>query len=93
MGKKGQLIEDRVMRQPMDQFRRKLKFKQKEKRREENQLKKARLQHSDPLLGHDSNFISQLKSGKDGNEIFHNESQQEATDKMWQKVLENQERM
>ncbi len=32
--KKGGLIEDRTIRQPMDQLRRKLKFKEKERRRE-----------------------------------------------------------
>jgi len=32
--KKGGLIEDRVIRQPMEQMRRKLKFKEKEKRKE-----------------------------------------------------------
>ena len=32
--KKGGLIEDRVIRNPMDQMRRKLKFKEKEKRKE-----------------------------------------------------------
>jgi hypothetical protein len=36
MAKKGALIEDRVIRQPMEQFRRKLKLKQKEKRKEIN---------------------------------------------------------
>lgn len=37
MGKKnksGGLIEDRVIRNPMEQLRRKLKFKEKEKRKE-----------------------------------------------------------
>ncbi len=32
--KKGGLIEDRIIRNPMDQMRRKLKFKEKEKRKE-----------------------------------------------------------
>lgn len=33
--KKGGLIEDRVIRQPMEQMRRKLKFREKEKRKEQ----------------------------------------------------------
>lgn len=37
MAKKNQLIEDRTIRQPMDQFRRKLKMKEKEKRKEARQ--------------------------------------------------------
>ena len=36
--KKGGLIEDRVIRNPMDQMRRKLKFKEKEKRKEVRQI-------------------------------------------------------
>ena len=36
--KKGDLIEDRVIRNPMDQMRRKLKFKDKEKRKEVRQI-------------------------------------------------------
>ena len=36
--KKGGLIEDRVIRNPMDQMRRKLKFKDKEKRKEVRQI-------------------------------------------------------
>ena len=63
MGKKKGLIEDRVIRQPMDQFRRKLKFKQKEKRKEENQLRKQAYQSkaADPLIGHDPSLISELR--------------------------------
>ena len=64
MGKKGGLIEDRVIRQPMEQFRRKLKFREKEKRKELNQIKKqSRVSEVDPLLGHDSTMISHLKQG------------------------------
>jgi hypothetical protein len=37
-GKKGGLIEDRKIRQPMDQMRRKLKFRDKEKRKEVRQV-------------------------------------------------------
>ena len=36
--KKGGLIEDRVIRNPMDAMRRKLKFKEKEKRKEVRQV-------------------------------------------------------
>ena len=36
--KKGGLIEDRVIRNPMDAMRRKLKFKEKEKRKEVRQI-------------------------------------------------------
>ena len=63
MGKKKGLIEDRVIRQPMDQFRRKLKFKQKEKRKEENQLRKQAYQNkaADPLIGHDPSLIGELR--------------------------------
>jgi len=34
----GGLIEDRVIRQPMEQMRRKLKFKEKEKRKEQRDV-------------------------------------------------------
>lgn len=48
----------------MEQFRRKLKFKAKEKRQEINQIKKqARVSEIDPLLGHDPAAIQSLKHG------------------------------
>lgn len=40
MAKKG-LIEDRIIRQPMDQLRRKLKMREKEKRMERKQAIRA----------------------------------------------------
>jgi hypothetical protein len=48
----------------MEQFRRKLKFREKEKRKELSQIKKqSRVSEVDPLLGHDSSMISHLKQG------------------------------
>jgi hypothetical protein len=44
MGKdkgKGGLIEDRTIRNPMEQMRRKLKFKEKEKRKEQREFIRA----------------------------------------------------
>ena len=77
--KKGGLIEDRVIRNPMDQMRRKLKFKEKEKRKEVRQVKrelreefglppKGSNKHMmDPMLGHDPTLINQLKYGGEQN--------------------------
>ena len=72
--KKGGLIEDRVIHNPMDQMRRKLKFKEKEKRKEVRQVKRELREEfglppkggkhmMDPMLGHDPTFIDQLKRG------------------------------
>lgn len=75
--KSGGLIEDRVIRNPMDQMRRKLKFKEKEKRKEVRQITrelreefgmptKGQKHGCDPMLGHDPSFINQLKQGGGG---------------------------
>jgi len=60
--RKNGLIEDRTIRQPMEQLRRKLKFKEKEKRKEQRQATRDSRQEFDPLAGHDSAFISHIKS-------------------------------
>lgn len=64
--KKGQdLIEDRKIRNPMEQMRRKLKFKEKEKKKEikdfirEERFKTA---HIDPLKAHDFSAIDQIRT-------------------------------
>eukprot|EP00347_Sterkiella_histriomuscorum_P000111 403377138 len=67
MGKNkgGDLIEDRVIRNPMDQMRRKLKFKEKEKRKEQREYNKQLIQSKpehDPLLNHDFSAINQIKA-------------------------------
>ena len=80
MGKKnksGGLIEDRVIRGPMEQMRRKLKFKEKEKRKEVRPITrelreefgmpvKGQKHGIDPMIGHDPSFIGQLKQGSGG---------------------------
>lgn len=67
--KSGGLIEDRVIRNPMDQMRRKLKLKEKEKKRDQRDTFKQQQYeqleqrgHIDPLRAHDFQMINQLKS-------------------------------
>ena len=48
MGKNGGLIEDRVIRNPMEQMRRKQKFKEKEKRKEQREyFRSQQMQHQE----------------------------------------------
>lgn len=67
MGKNNKhgLIEDRIIRNPMEQMRRKQKLKEKEKRREQKdfirQQQMSRPQ-IDPLKQHDFSMISDIKS-------------------------------
>ena len=70
MGKKnkGALIDDRVIRQPMDQMRRKLKYRDKERRKETRQGLRTEQEMNErfDLTGsfkkHDSDLINKLKS-------------------------------
>ena len=84
--KKGGLIEDRVIRNPMEQMRRKLKFKEKEKRKEVRQITrelreefgmpvKGQKHGVDPMIGHDPSFIHQLKHGGGASGQDHEEDQ------------------
>ncbi len=66
--KKGGLIEDRVIRQPMEQMRRKLKFREKEKRKEQRDaFRQQQYEHReamkdvDPLKQHDFSMIKNLR--------------------------------
>ena len=62
--KSGGLIEDRVIRNPMEQMRRKLKFKEKEKRKEVREFNREQMMNKpvvDPLLNHDFSAINQIK--------------------------------
>lgn len=58
--KKGGLIEDRTIRNPMEQMRRKQKFKEKERKKEikdhqrEQRMRQAAI---DPLMNHDFSAI------------------------------------
>ena len=62
MGKNGGLIEDRVIRNPMEQMRRKQKFKEKEKRKEQRDFIRTQqieaAQRHDPLKQHDFGMVS-----------------------------------
>jgi DNA-directed RNA polymerase specialized sigma subunit len=70
--KKGGLIEDRVIRNPMDQMRRKLKFKERDKRKEIRTIKRELREEfgMDPtksdvkyLSTHDPEYLQKLKDG------------------------------
>ena len=105
--KGGGLIEDRVIRNPMDTMRRRLKFKEKEKRKEVRQITRELREEFglptkgqkhggvDPLLGHDPNFINQLKTGqKDPQAQIEDEepsgpTQQELSMQMWEQMEQN----
>lgn len=63
--KAGGLIEDRKIRQPMDQMRRKLKFKAKEKRKEERQVARdIRTEKDERLDGQNNSFLMSKNNGK-----------------------------
>jgi hypothetical protein len=81
MGKnKHGLIEDRTIRNPMEQMRRKQKFKEKEKRKEQReiirdhqiQMAQAREQ-VDPLMQHDFRRINEIKAEEARKAIFGEE--------------------
>ena len=104
--KKGGLIEDRVIRNPMDQMRRKLKFKEKEKRKETRVACRELREEFGMAMSrkdakyraqHDPDFINQLKTGMqedpEEEEMDTGPTNQELSMQMWGQMEQNYSKM